>query len=142
MPADGAVARARETQWSRRWAAGMQLTETMLEILPRVSGSVPGPTPRIAKRGATATSKPKPKAKPKPKSKPVAGAFIEITTEQKATRILRNRQLAATTLAAVKQTISKLESDNETLRKNDDELTKKLAEVLAAVAAKTTAFEA
>merc|ERR1711908_184281 len=120
----------------------MQLTETMLEILPRVSGSVTGPAPKITKRGAATMSKPNSKPNIILKSQAVAGAFIEVTTEQKATRILRNRQLAATTLAAVKQTLSKLESDNEALKKKDSELTKKLSEALAAVAAKTTAFEA
>ena len=118
----------------------MQLSAEILAILPRAGPSVAGAAPAISKatrnriRSAATTSNSNPK--------PIAGAFVEITTQQKAARVHRNRQLAATTLAAVKETLSKLESDNASLKKRDEALSEMLADLLAAVAAKTTASEA
>ena len=120
---------------NRLGAVLMQLTSEVLEILPR-SGSVarrrvPRPKPAISKDSAEGTSK-----------KPIAGTFVEITTKQKAARVHRNRQIAATTLAKIKQTISKLEAENASLKTRDAALSKTLADLLAAVAAKTMATEA
>eukprot|EP01043_Picozoa_sp_COSAG02_P037552 COSAG02_NODE_2828_length_7940_cov_6.526081_2_plen_123_part_00 len=120
--------------------ATMQLSAEILEILPRAGPSVAGLAPAISKatrnriRSAATTSK--------SKTKLIAGAFVEITTQQKATRVHRNRQLAATTLAVVKETLSKLESNNASLKKRDEALSERLSELLAAVAAATTANEA
>ncbi len=121
----------------------MQLNAEILEILPRAGPSVAGPaSPTISKKATRRRRATTAESAPKSNPKPIAGAFVEITTHQKATRVHRNRQLAATTLAAVKQTLSKLESDNANWKKRDAALSEMLAELLTAVAAKTTASEA
>ena len=104
----------------------MQLTAENLSILPRAADSaVGGPAPTIAKR-----TRP-----PAATARPIAGAFVEITTAEKAARVHRNRQLAATTLATIKQTLGKLEADNASLKQRDATLATMLADLLPRVAA-------
>ena len=89
-------------------------------LIPQVSG----PAPAIAKR-AYARPAPPPSApsvllvaagSPRPVD---AGAYVQTTTAVHAARVHRNRQLAAHSLAHIKQTIATLEADNASLKTKD-----------------------